>query len=125
MTSKTGSCYNSKGRGKNKKKRGIYIQQIDRAIINVLSQIERMSNGQLKREVEKRCERTIPPKTWSTHLKTMQIENYLHKDDTLQRNQKVFYSLTEYAKQLRDLKLLHTDPKRVAFLQIYANLLFR
>jgi hypothetical protein len=124
MTSKTSKCFNPKGRGKNKR-RSIYIQQIDRAIINVLSQIERMSNGQLKREVEKRYERTIPPKTWSTHLKTMQIENYLLKDDTLQRNQKVFYSLTEYAKQLRDLKLLHTDPKRVAFLQIYANLFFR
>jgi hypothetical protein len=52
-------------------------------------------------------------------------ENYLLKDDTLQRNQKVFYSLTEYAKELRDLRLLSTDPKRVAFIQIYANLLFR
>jgi hypothetical protein len=55
----------------------------------------------------------------------MQTENYLHKDDTLQRNQKVFYYLTEYAKELRDLKLLRSDPKRVVFIQIYANLLFR
>jgi DNA-binding HxlR family transcriptional regulator len=124
MTSKTSKRFNSKGRRKDKT-RNIYYQEIDLAIINVLSQIERMSNGQLKREVEKRCASTIPPKTWSTHLKKMQTENYLLKDDTLQRNQKVFYSLTEYAKELKDLKLLRTDPKRVAFIQIYANLLFR
>ena len=84
-----------------------------------------MSNGQLRREVQERYKRTIPSKTWSTHLKTMQSENYLLKEDTLQRNQKVFYSLTEYAKVLRDLRLLRTDPKRAAFIQIYANLLFR
>ncbi len=86
------------------KTRSIYNQEIDRAIIDILSQIEKMSNGQLKREVEQRCERTITPKTLSTHLKRLQTENYLLKDDTLQRNQPVFYSLTEYAKQLRDLK---------------------
>ena len=124
MTSKTSNRFNSKGRRKDKT-RSVYNQAIDRTIVEVLSQIERMSNGQLKREVEERCKRTIPPKTWSTHLKTMQIENYLLKDDTLQRNQKVFYSLTEYARELKDLKLLRTDPKRVAFIQIYANLLFR
>ncbi len=103
MTSKTSNRFNSKGRRKDKT-RSVYNQAIDRTIVEVLSQIERMSNGQLKREVEERCKRTISPKTWSTHLKTMQIENYLLKDDTLQRNQKVFYSLTEYAKELRDLK---------------------
>jgi DNA-binding HxlR family transcriptional regulator len=124
MTSKTSNGFNSKGRRKDKT-RSVYNQAIDRTIVEVLSQIERMSNGQLKREVEERCKRTIPPKTWSAHLKTMQSENYLLKDDTLQRNQKVFYSLTEYAKELEDLKLLRTDPKRVAFIQIYANLLFR
>jgi hypothetical protein len=124
MTSKTGNRFNSKARRKGKT-RNIYYQEIDRAIADVLSQIERLSNGQLKREVEKRCENKIPSKTWSTHLKRMQTENYLLKDDTLQRNQKVFYSLTEYAKELRDLRLLRTDPKRVAFLQPYANLFFR
>jgi DNA-binding HxlR family transcriptional regulator len=124
MTSKTSNRFNSKGRRKDKT-RSVYNQAIDRTIVEVLSQIERMSNGQLKREVEERCKRTIPPKTWSTHLKTMQIENYLLKDDTLQRNQKVFYSLTKYARELKDLKLLRTDAKRVAFIQIYANLLFR
>jgi hypothetical protein len=124
MTSKTGNRLNSKGRKKNKT-RNIYYQEIDQAIADVLSQIERLSNGQLKREVERRCENKIPWKTWSTHLKRMQTENYLLKDDTLQRNQKVFYSLTEYAKELRDLKLLRTDPKRGTFIQIYANLLFR
>ena len=125
MTSKTSNRFNSKGRGKGKT-RNIYSQEIDRTIVDILSLRERMSNGQLKREIEERCKRTIPPKTWSTHLKTMQSENYLHKDDTAERNQKVFYSLTEYAKQLGDLRLLHfTDPKRVAFIQIYANLLFR
>ena len=106
------------------KTRSIYNQEIDRAIIDILSQFERMSNGQLKRKVEQRCERTFTSKTWSTHLKRMQTENYLLKDDTLQRNQPVFYSLTEYAKQLRDLKLLHVDPEYVVFRQIYANLLF-
>jgi hypothetical protein len=121
MTSKTSK---RKGRRKNKT-RNIYYQAIDQAIVDVLSQVERMSNGELKREVEQRCESTIPSKTWSNHLKKMQLENYLLKDDTLQRNQKVFYSLTEFAKELRDLKLLRTDPKRVTFIQIYANLLFR
>jgi hypothetical protein len=123
MTSKTSKRFNSKGRRKDKT-RNIYYQEIDQAIVNILSQIERLSNGQLKREVEKRCENKIPSKTWSTHLKIMQTENYLLKDDTLQRNQKVFYSLTEYAKELRDLRLLSTDLKRVAFLQIYAILFF-
>ena len=86
-----------------------------------------MNYGQLKKEVEKRVKkskRTIPPKTWSTHLKTMQRENYLLKDDTRQRTQPVYYSLTEYARQLRDLKILRMDPERVVFLQIYANLFF-
>jgi len=120
MTSKSGNRFTSKAR----RKGNVYYQEIDRAIADVLSQIDRLSNGQLKREVEKRCENKIPSKTWSTHLKKMQTENYLLKDDTLQRNQKVFYSLTEYAKELRDLRLLRTDPKRVAFLQIYAILFF-
>jgi hypothetical protein len=123
MTSKTSDRFNSKGRRKDKT-RNVYYQTIDRAIVDILSLRERMSNGQLKREVEERCKRTIPPKTWSTHLKTMQIENYLLKEDTLQRNQKVFYAMTEYAKELRDLRLLRTDPRRVTFIQIYANLLF-
>ena len=52
----------------------------------------------------------------------MQRENYLHKQDTWQRTQPIYYSLTEYAKQLRDLKILRMDPQRVVFLQIYANL---
>jgi DNA-binding HxlR family transcriptional regulator len=123
MTGKTNHRFYSKGRRKNKT-RNIYDQQIDRAIVNVLSQIERMSNGQLKREVEKRCKRTISSNIWSAHLKRMQIDNYLLKDDTLQRNQKVFYSLTEYAKQLRDLKLLRIYPEHIRFRQIYANLFF-
>jgi len=125
MTSKTGNRFNSKGRRRDKT-RNIYYEEIDRAIVDILSLRERMSNGQLKREVEKRCENKIPSKTWSTHLKKMHLEeNYLLKDDTLQRNQKVFYSLTEYAKELRDLRLLRTDPKRGTFIQIYASLLFR
>src|SRR5215469_14551903 len=124
MTSKTGNRLNSKGRRKNKT-RNIYYQAIDQAIVDILSLRERMSNGELKMEVEKRCESTIPSKTWSTHLERMQTENYLLKEDTLQRNQKVFYSLTEYAKQLRDLKLLRTDPECVVFRQVYANLFFR
>jgi hypothetical protein len=124
MTCNTEGCFNSKQRRKNKT-RNVYNQAIDRAIVDILSLRERMSYGQLKREVEERCKRPIPPKTWSSHLETMRTENYLLKDDTLQRNQKVFYSLTEYAKELRDLRLLRTDPKRVAFLQIYANLFFR
>jgi hypothetical protein len=117
MTSKNGSRFTSKNNVQN-----VYIQEIDRAIIDVLSRIEKMNYGQLKKEVEKRCERTIPPKTWSTHLKTMQRENYLLKQDTWQRTQPVYYSLTEYARQLRDLKILRMDPQRVVFLQIYANL---
>jgi hypothetical protein len=120
MTSKTSKRSNSKGRRKNKT-RNIDYQEIDRAIVDVLSLRKRMSYGQLKREVEERCKRPIPPKTWSRHLETMRIKKY----DTLQRNQKVFYSLTEYAKELRDLRLVSTDPKRVAFIKIYANLLFR
>jgi DNA-binding PadR family transcriptional regulator len=100
---------------------GLYIQEIDRAIIDVLSS-GKMNYRQLKKEVEKRCKRTIPPKTWSTHLKTMQKESYLIKDDTGQRTRPVYYSLTEYARQLRDLKILCMDPQRVVFLQIYANL---
>ena len=47
------------------------------------------------------------------------------KDDTRERNKKVFYSLTEGAKQLRDLMLLRMNPERLVFRQIYTNLLFR
>ena len=117
MTSRSGSRFTSKN--------NVYIQKIDRTIIDVLSRHEKMSYRQLKKEVEKRCKRStkpILPKTWSTHLKTMQRENYLIKDDTGQRTRPVYYSLTEYAKQLRDLKILRMDPQRVVFLQIYANL---
>jgi hypothetical protein len=75
MTSKTSERFNSKGRRKNKT-RNIYYQAIDQAIVDILSLREGMSYGELKREVEKGCESTIPSKTWSTHLKTMQTENY-------------------------------------------------
>ena len=37
----------------------------------------------------------------------------------------MFYSLTEVAKELRDLKLLRMDPERLVFRQIYTNLFFR
>src|SRR5215467_9520093 len=117
MTSRSGSRFTSKN--------NVYIQKIDRTIIDVLSRHEKMSYRQLKKEVEKRCKRStkpILPKTWSTHLKTMQRENYLIKDDTGQRTRPVYYSLTEYTRQLRDLKILRMDPQRVVFLQIYANL---
>src|SRR5215467_11359992 len=117
MTSRSGSRFTSKNNVQ-----GVYIQEIDRTIIDVLSRHEKMNYRQLKKEIEKRCKRTIPPKTWSTHLKIMQKENYLIKDDTGQRTRPVYYSLTEYARQLRDLKILRMDPQRVVFLQIYANL---
>jgi hypothetical protein len=84
-----------------------------------------MNYGELKRHVEKTMRQTIPPKTWVTHLTKMQTENYLLKDDTRERNKRVFYSLTEGAKQLRDLMLLRMDPESPAFRQIYTNLLFR
>jgi hypothetical protein len=114
MTSRSGSRFTSKN--------NVYIQEIDLAIIEVFSRNEKMNYRQLKKEVEKRCKRPIPSKTWSIHLKTMQRENYLLKEDTWQRTQPVYYSLTEYARQLRDLKILCMDPRRVMFLQIYANL---
>src|SRR5262249_11476844 len=106
MTSRSGSRFTSK-----KYIQGVYIQKIDRAIIDVLSHNKKLSYRQLKKEVEKRCKRPIPSKTWSTHLKTMQRENYLIKDDTGQRTRPVYYSLTEYARQLRDLKILCMDPQ--------------
>jgi hypothetical protein len=52
-------------------------------------------------------------------------ENYLTKEDSRERGKKVFYSLTEGAKQRRDLKLLSTDPDHTHFQQIYANLFLR
>ena len=116
MTSKSGSRFTSK--------KNVYIQKIDRTVIDVLSHNKKMSYRRLKKEVEKRCKRTIPPKTWSNHLKAMQREDYLLKEDTGQRTQPVDYSLTECARQLRDLKILRMDPKRAVFLQIYANLFF-
>ena len=103
----------------------VYNQEIDRSVINGLSLASRMNYGELKRHVEKTMGLTIPPKTWVAHLTKMQTENYLLKDDTQERNEKVFYSLTEVAKQLRDLMLLCMNPDRPVFRQIYTNLLFR
>ena len=103
----------------------VYNQGIDRAVVNALSQANKMNNGQLKRQVEKILGKTILPKTWSTHLSKMRMEDYLIKEDTRERNKKVFYSLTERAKQLRDLNILRTEPEHLVFRQIYANLFFR
>jgi hypothetical protein len=124
MTSTTAYELNSDNRKKSNSRSG-YNEGIDRAVISVLYRDNKMWNGQLKRNVEKSVGLTIPPKTWGTHLKKMQRENYLFKKDTRERNEKVFYSLTKGAKQLKDLMLLRTDPERSVFCQIYTNLFFR
>ena len=109
MTSTTYHKPYLKTRKKNKASL-VYNQEIDRSVINGLSLASRMNYGELKRHVEKTMGLTIPPKTWVAHLTKMQTENYLLKDDTQERNEKVFYSLTEVAKQLRDLMLLCMIP---------------
>jgi DNA-binding PadR family transcriptional regulator len=113
-----------KSKKKGKKVSG-YNQEIDQVIVSALSKIAKLHHGQLKREVEQTLGIEITSKVWSNHLKKMQSENYLFKEDTRERTAKVFYSLTEKAVELRDLKILSMDPERSLFLQIYAHLFFR
>jgi hypothetical protein len=109
----------------NSKKGSTYNQEIDRVVVRELSQTGKMHSGRLKRVIEKTLGRRVTPKIWRNHLRKMQSENYLSREDTRERNTKVFYSLTERAIELRDLKILRMDPERSLFLQIYANLFFR
>jgi len=112
------------GRRRRGKERSVYNLEIDREVIGALTRFIKMNNGQMKREVQKKLG-SISPKTWDTHLKRMLAEGYLIKEDTRLRNQKVFYSLTQYAEQLRDLQILRTDPNHIVLRRIYADLFFR
>jgi hypothetical protein len=52
-------------------------------------------------------------------------ERILKKNDTQQRGKiSVFYAITEYAKKLKLLRLLRTDPKHDLFKKIYTFLVF-
>ena len=56
MTSRSRSRFTSKNNVQN-----VYIQEIDRAIIDVLSRNEKMNYRQLKKEVEKRVKKGSNP----------------------------------------------------------------
>jgi DNA-binding HxlR family transcriptional regulator len=117
-------AHNSKGKNKCRKV-STYNLKIDQVIVSALSKTAKIHHGQLKREVEQSIGVDITSKVFTNHLKKMQSENYLLREDTGERTTRVFYSLTEKAKELRDLRILSMDPERSLFLQKYANLFFR
>lgn len=101
-----------------------YNVKIDKIIIEVLYEYEiSRKSGELKYQIEKILCRTISPDTYSAHMNNLIKEKIVIKDDK-GRGKEIFYSLSEYGKKLKKLKLLRTDPDQDQFREIYANLFF-
>ncbi|MGN6631022.1 MAG: hypothetical protein ACTHKP_02120 [Nitrososphaeraceae archaeon] len=101
-----------------------YNVKIDKIIIEVLYEYEiSRKSGELKYQIEKILCRTISPDTYSAHMNNLIKEKIVIKDDK-GRGKEIFYSLSEYGKKLKKLKLLRTDPDQEQFREIYANLFF-
>ena len=101
-----------------------YNVKIDKIIIEVLYEYEiSRKSGELKYQIEKILCRTISPDTYSAHMNNLIKEKIVIKDDK-GRGKEIFYSLSEYGKKLKKLKLLRSDPDQDQFREIYANLFF-
>jgi hypothetical protein len=100
-----------------------YDIEIDNAIINVLKNTKRLSNGQLKTEIEDKVGRKVSPNTFGTHLSNLINRNVLQKED-LGRGSNVFYCLSELAGKKFELGLLGTDEVKIGLLRRIYNAIF-
>ncbi|MFZ0511543.1 MAG: hypothetical protein WAM14_08050, partial [Candidatus Nitrosopolaris sp.] len=103
-----------------------YDNKIDSAICDCLSRSESLGSNEMKLEIEKSLGRKISYDTYSAHIKRVVKEKDLIKYDTGERGKKsVYLSLSEGAKQRRDLRILKVHPERESLEKIYANLFVR
>jgi DNA-binding transcriptional ArsR family regulator len=106
------------------KKSSKYDVEIDKMIIEVLDECKiSKKSSELKYQIEKLLGRTISPDTYSVHINKLMREKIVKKDDK-GRGKEIFYSISEYGKKLKKLKLLRTDQNHEEFKEIYANLFF-
>ncbi len=89
-----------------------YDERIDACVIEELNCNNRISYLTLKDRVEKLLGRTLSFDTYNNHLRRMQAENIISKEDKKERGKKVFYSMTEQAKKQQRLDLLAVSPKQ-------------
>ena len=101
-----------------------YDIEIDKIIIEILDDCKfSRKSGKVKDQVEKLLGRTISPDTYSAHLSNLIKQRIVIKDDK-GRGKEILYSLSEYGRKLKKLKLLKTDKEQELFREIYVNLFF-
>jgi DNA-binding transcriptional ArsR family regulator len=83
-----------------------YDMELDKIIIEILDNCKiSKKSGEVKDQVEKLLGRTISPDTYSAHLSNLIKEKIVIKDDK-GRGKEILYSLSEYGRKLKKLKLL-------------------
>jgi hypothetical protein len=116
----------SRPKSTHKKTKRQYDNKIDIIIYDLLTKTESLGSNEMKSKIEESLGRKISFDTYSIHAKRMVKEKDLLRHDTGERGKKsVSFSLTEGAKQRRDLKILRVHPEYKSLEKIYANLFLR
>jgi DNA-binding HxlR family transcriptional regulator len=101
-----------------------YDLEIDKTIIEILDDLNiNKKSGEVRDQLERLLGRAISPDTYNAHLNNLIKEGIMIKDDK-GRGKEIVYSLSEYGRKLKKLKLLKTDKDQELFREKYVSLFF-